>query len=137
MWQSVDPDVMVWCPSGEDEPSTVMRDPRRVLLFHIAACLDVNECEMEFLNVAKPDRERYMKSLYNAVARESMELENTGVFSIEQLVMAFSMVHCEMRAVLKRNGRRKPSVALLYWKECNSNQSFAILRIFNTIALQF
>ena len=46
VWESVDPDVMVWCPSGEDEPSTVMRDPRGVLPFHIAACIDMNECEL-------------------------------------------------------------------------------------------
>ena len=39
-----------------------------------------------------------------------------------------------MRAVLKRKGRREPSVALLYLKDCNNNQSLASPRIFNTIA---
>lgn len=48
--------------------------------------------------------------------------------------MAFSMVHCEMRAALKKQGRREPRFAQQYWKRCNEQQSLSSPRIFNTVA---
>lgn len=72
-------------------------------------------------------------TLYTAVAREATELEDSSMFSAEQLINAFSMLHSEMRQALRKYGRREPSHALSYWKKCNTEMSFVSPRPFNNI----
>lgn len=40
---------------GEERPDRRMHEPRRVLLLHVAAILDVNECSLDFLDVSNTE----------------------------------------------------------------------------------
>lgn len=50
-------------------PQKTVRASRRVLLFHVAAILDPNECELECLKCPNEDRTQYFSCLYHAVGR--------------------------------------------------------------------
>lgn len=91
-----------------------MHEPGRVLLFHIAAMLGVNECSLEFLNCAADEKEDYLKRLYSDVIREA--------------------VHQEKRGALSNKGRRDPSAALMYWKDANATRTMISPVPFSTVA---
>lgn len=58
LWKCADATAINWAPSNEEasQPDREMHEPRRVLLFHIAALLDVNECSLEFLSCADDEK---------------------------------------------------------------------------------
>lgn len=134
LWEPVTEGALMWSPTESEEPCTELRPYRRVLLFHIAAVMDVNECELEFLSVSKCDRESYIQGLHKAVAREALELGDTGKLNFNQLVTTFGMLHDEMREVLKTSGRREAKYALLYWKGINETTSYSSPKAFNRLA---
>lgn len=102
-----------------------MHRPSRALLLHISACFDVNECELDVLQIKRDGREGSLNSLYRAIYLEAIQLGDTGSFSIDQLLSAFSMHHTEMQDDLKKNGRRYPHQALNLCKACNNQISFS------------
>ena len=91
-----------------------MRAPRRILLFHLAAILDVNECELDFLQCSSQQHLDYIDNLYSAVARETVELGDYEGFSFKDLTNMFSIFHNRMRAELKKEGRRGPRESLQF-----------------------
>lgn len=134
IWKPVDNAAIFWKPENGEHPDSSMREPRRVLLFHIAAILDINECELECLSIPSCEKDAYFQSLYSAVAREAIELGDTGPFSEDQLTSTFSMFHDNMRQELKSHSRRAPQYALQFWKEMNSKVSFTSPLAFNKLA---
>ena len=134
IWNPVEASVISWSPEDDEEPPTSVKAPRRILLFHLAAVLDVNECELEFLRLNKMDRESYFTKLHDAVAREAIEIGGAGPFERTQLQTMFSMFHLSMREELKKHGRREPSHALLFWKKMNSEVTYISPVPFNKVA---
>ena len=134
LWTPVGNHVFTWNPSAHETLAVQERAMRRVLLFHIAAIVDVNECELEFLGLSSSERELYISNMYKAVAREALELGGTGSLTLTQLETLFGMLHSEMREELKKCGRREPSHALSYWKTCNNVISFCSPKAFNALA---
>ena len=96
-----------------------MHEPRRVLLFHIAAALYIKECSLDFLSCAADEKEAYLKNLYVAVIREAVELNLALDAQANGLEVVFGLFHQEMRAALSNRGRRDPSAALMYRKDAN------------------
>ena len=144
LWEPVSPSVAQWRPvtplvgsehisDHEEEPQAEMRGPRRILLFHIASILDVNECELEYLQCSQRDRESYMKVLYTAVSREAMEHEANSVFDIDQLSVVFGLLHKNMRRELQSTSRKEPETTLDYWRKCNSEVSAVSPLPFNKV----
>lgn len=48
-----------------------------MILFYLAAVINVNECEQKFVECSNVARNAYINVLYNAVTRESIELAET------------------------------------------------------------
>lgn len=134
LWRPVDDRVINWYPKGDEEPQIAFREPRRVLLFHLTAMLDVNECELDFLNLSTEEREEYVTMMYSAAAREAMELGDYGGFQFMELKRMFEMFHTHMRAQLRKNGRRTPGYALRFWNENNKTVGYASPLAFNKLA---
>ena len=111
----------MWSPDdiSDDEPPYDIREPQRTVLFHIASMLDVNECELEFMQCDRLTREAYYIVLYAAIAREVLELKSTDVSTEELLQVLFGLFHQKMRTDLKQCGRRQPQYALEYWRSAN------------------
>lgn len=107
-WKPVDAAVITWCPKDEDEPERFMRSPRRVLLFHLASILDINECKLEFIQLSEENNEWYYKSLCSTVAREALELGDTAKVSMEQLKTICFIFHSNMRKDLQKIRQREP-----------------------------
>lgn len=77
-----------------------MSEQRRVVLFHITAMIDVNECSLEFLGCAANEKEAHLKSLYGAVIREAIELNLALDAHVNGLEVVFGLLHQEMRGAL-------------------------------------
>lgn len=105
LWHPVDTAAIIWKPGNGEYPSYDIREPRSLLLFHLASILDANECGLECISITDEEKDDYFRSLYSAVAREAKELGGTGTFSEAQLSSMFSMFHENMRKELKSNGR--------------------------------
>ncbi|KAI0558502.1 hypothetical protein FGB62_206g09 [Gracilaria domingensis] len=88
LWQPVVADAINWTPGsdGNSTPLPEMHDSRRVLLFHIVAVMDVNECTLDFLPGSDSERKDYMKTLYDAIMREAIELEPSSEVEVARRV---------------------------------------------------
>ncbi|KAI0566289.1 Ribonuclease H-like protein [Gracilaria domingensis] len=95
------------------------REERRVILLHLAAILDVNECELDFLGENESAREGYFSLLYDSLIGELRALDDTVSISGSCLQVLFELFHDEMRNSLKRDGRKEPDEALHYWRRAN------------------
>lgn len=133
LWWPVDSCVINWYPKEGEEPQLAFREPRRVLLFHLTAMLDVNECELEFLQLSSADREQYITMMYSAAAREAIELGDYGGFQFKDLKRMFEMFHTHMRSQLKKNGST-PGYSLEFWHENNKTVGYASPLAFNKLA---
>ena len=63
IWPTVSMEAVTWDSKDGIEPPKTISIERRRLLFHIAALMDVNECEMKFLQYDGEQRPEYMKRL--------------------------------------------------------------------------
>lgn len=136
VWQMVDPFAVSWQPDYEEfqEPDGEMHKLRRVLLFHISAMVDVNECSLAFLDCSESAKRDYFKLLHSAVVRKAVELNGSLQSNISQLEVIFSMLHGEMLKHFEENGRKESGAALIYWKECNEKRGMISPVPFNMIA---
>lgn len=136
VWERVDEEAAHWRPNTdqESEPDKDLHEARRVLLFHVAAIMDVNECCLDFLDCSENDRKAYKKVLFSAVVREAVELESSLAPRAERLEVVFGLLHDEMREVLEEKCRRDPSAALLFWEQANQTSTMISPVPFNTIA---
>ena len=140
IWKQVTEEAASWKPSKRPNgiygeilhPS--LHEPRRVLLYHVAAALDVNECQFEYIDPTPLSRDAYLKCLYRAVAREAVELDK-GLHTLEEdLDTIFGMFHKQMLKYLAQKGRQEPSKTLQYWKEQNEKAAMISPVPFNTLA---
>ena len=111
-----------------------MRSSRRVFLFHISAYLDINECALQCLQFSREALNSYYDTLCYAVAREVTELDKEVPFDNEDLRFMKRILNKQMKAELRKSGRRGPEYALLYWKNCNNDASSMGPVAFNKIA---
>lgn len=137
VWRPVDSSILEWEPKDGERPPASFRLPLRVVLFHIAALMDINECEFEWLQLQNEDKDEYISSLYAAVAREAIALGETGLFNQSQLKSMFGLFHGHMRAELKKRGRKSPEYALKFWKGMNETVTYTSPLAFNTVARAF
>lgn len=73
----------------------------RVLLFHVAAILDPNMCELLCLQSSNDDRAEYFSSLYHPAVRDVFNLiiETPNIaekLSVDALKRIFGMFHKEI-----------------------------------------
>lgn len=83
--------------------------------------LEINECQLEFIDDSPPSRDLYIQSVQCAVVGEALELEKTLHPKAKILGVLFLMLHDEMHRKLKRSGRKERRAALSFWKEQNDN----------------
>lgn len=117
-----------------DEPDRAVREPRRALLFHIAAMLDVNECGLDFLRCTDDEKVEYVNILERAVVREAIELDGDLARDEEMLVTIFKGFHKNMRSWLEKHGRCAANAALEYWKRVNTTTQMISPVPFNLVA---
>ena len=140
IWKPVNEAAARWRPNEDntdnesDRPMQHFHQPRRTLLFHISAVFDVNECELDFLDMGKEEREDYFKLLYSSIAREVVELDSKQTENQERLAVLFSMFHDNMRKTLHERGRRSPAEALNYWRQQNEESVMISPMPFNLLA---
>lgn len=134
IWSPVDARIANWRPDDNDGLNTEMRASRRVLLFHISAFLDINECALECLQCSRDDLSAYYETLCAAVAREATELDGNMPFDTEDLRFMMRILNKQMKSELRNSGRRFPNYALHYWKKCNQDASAMGPVAFNKIA---
>lgn len=142
VWSQVSSSAAMWRPAssndcddddgGDIDPT--YHKPRRVLLYHIAAMLDVNECQLEFIDPHPLSRAAYIQVLRRAVVREVVELDNSMSSISSQLEVIYGMLHDHMLTSLQKNGRREPNMALQYWKDLNENPGIVSPVPFNMVA---
>lgn len=144
LWRQVDEISAEWRPDpsertsdGDERIDADLQKPRRALLFHIAAVLDINECEMEFIDAKPLSREQYIHVVQRAVVREAVELDDNLKAMGENLNILFGMLHDHMRSTLKKVGRKHPSEALTFWRKMNTGQPMISPRPFNNVAKAF
>ncbi|KAI0562610.1 hypothetical protein FGB62_57g211 [Gracilaria domingensis] len=127
LWRPVPSSSCAWhtdMPSVPTEQSqTLINRDRRTLLFHLAVLLDVNECELEFLEDGIESRASYFRCCM------IHWLAKSGHWMIH--------LHFLMRDSLKKNGRTEPNEALKYWKHCNEHIGLVSLLPFNMVAKAF
>lgn len=134
LWRPVVSAAIHWTPEDNESPPRSHHLPRRVLLFHLSALMDINECEFEWLELNEGEKEVYLQSLYGALIREAIELGDSGPFSSARLQSLFELFHEKMRADLREAGRREPNYALTFWKEMNAKVSYTSPLSFNKVA---
>lgn len=137
IWKQVDEASALWHPSefsDVNEPAPQIRESRRTLLFHIAAILDINECQLEAIEPYPLPMDDYMSLLYRAVVREAQELDGSLKKMGANLEVLFSMFHKEMLSELEKNGRKHPSYALRFWAQKNASPSLISPVPFNGVA---
>ena len=88
-------------------PDKKIRKPRRTLLYHIAAMLDVNECQFDFLKINQREKEKYFEVVYAAVIREVVELDKSLKTQEDDLKVVFRMFHKCMSEKLEKHGRKE------------------------------
>ena len=101
LWNPVAEDTIHWQPSDDEEPHAHVRGPRRILFFHLASILNINECHLEFLDCSETERLSYVNSLSSVVACEACELGENSAFSREDLSSLFVLFHKQMVRILK------------------------------------
>lgn len=108
VWKQVDETSALWKPTethSEAEKARIdasRQEPRRMLLFHIFAMLDINESQMEFFVNHPLCRDTYISMLHRAVIREEIELDPDLSGMEDDLTVLFSLFHRSMLAVLKK-----------------------------------
>ncbi|KAI0561249.1 hypothetical protein FGB62_89g118 [Gracilaria domingensis] len=140
LWKPVATASIDWDPSNEDQDLhlsggiATLAEGRRVLLFHLAALLDINECELEFVGSTQYERDVYFHLLYGAQVREIQSLDECSQFSTTSLETLADLFHTNMRQTLKENGRKEPEEALMFWKSANERPGVVSPVPFNTVA---
>lgn len=142
LWKPVEEHVALWSShcsddlgyEGSDVPDSDIREPRRVLLFHIAAVLDVNETCLDFLDYTWEQKVGYYEILYKAIVREAKELKKDIYFSAAELKVLFSLFHKSMIQKLQECGRRPIDAALNFWRDVNQSGSVISPVPFNQLA---
>ena len=56
-------------------PCEYLVELRRVLLFHFAVILDINECQREFIDYHQVGWDKYLSALHSDVVRETIEFD--------------------------------------------------------------
>ena len=137
----MDASAALWRPQsiadaddGDETVDISLQKQRRTLLFHIAAVVDVNECQLECIDPSPLSRDANINVLCRAVVRESIELDNKLQPLSESLEPAFGILYSTMVCLLKSHGRREPSEALAFWKTEKDEYEFFSPKPFNTIA---
>lgn len=119
IWQPVHSTVAEWRPddteisNGAQQPDRNMHQPRRVLLFHIAALLDVNECALDCMDINTDEEIEYYKLLHTSVVREVEELNINSIVDTNYLLISLHALHKQMLQHLNLEGRKEPGAALL------------------------
>ena len=141
LWGQIDATAALWrpddtaCENGEDEDiDESMQKPRRTLLFHIAAMLDINECQFDFIDVSPLSRDAYINVVQRAVVREALELDEKLQPMADNLGVIFRMMHDEMLRTLRSTGRKEPNAALSFWKHQNEKPGMISPKPFNMVA---
>ncbi|KAI0557019.1 hypothetical protein FGB62_357g02 [Gracilaria domingensis] len=116
---------------------SLVRKERRVILFHLAAILEVIECELDFLGESESAREGYFSLLYYSLIGELRALDDTVSISGSSLQVLFELFHNEMRTSLKRDGRKESDEALHYWRRANECANLVSTVPFNMLARAF
>ena len=133
LWAPVSMSTALWRPSDNDGetdveddlgpdvfvPNQEMHAPRRALLFHVAAMLDVNECALDFLEDGV-GRNDYYQILYKGVVREVVELNGALSSNEEHMQVVFKLFHQGMLQTLLGKGCRDSCEALTFWRRANS-----------------
>lgn len=143
--QQIDPALMMWnssgCQIGFGGANNVLEPmasaARRTLLFYLVALVDVNECELDFLDWTPFERQSYFSSLYEALVKDVVELDDFVALSDSVLKVLFELFLKQMRETLKREGRKEPNQALVYWKSMNHNAGLVSSVPFNMVARAF
>lgn len=86
--------------------------PQRVLLYHIYVMLDVNGCQLKYIDLHTLSREADIQVPRHAVFREVMELDSSNCALTNERDNFFGMTYDGMRKVLIRKGCREPETAL-------------------------
>lgn len=141
IWKQIDEETALWRPDNsviendeDQEIEEAMHQPRRTLLFHISAIMDINECQLEFIEDSPLSKESYIKVVQRAVVREALELDEKLQPMAENLGILFHMLHDEMLRKLQHSGRKEPRAALSFWKEQNDNPGMISPKPFNLVA---
>lgn len=111
-----------------------MRSSRRVLLFHISAFIDINECALECLQCSRDELNAYYDTLCAAAARKVTEMNEDVTFDTDELRFMMRILTKQINAELRKSGRKGPNNALQYWKNCNKDASAMGPVAFNKIA---
>lgn len=91
---------------------------RRVVFFYLATILDINECELNFLQESEQGKDVYFSNLCGSIVREVSELYESVLFlSADSPKVLFRLFHQKLRAKLKRQGQRNPNESLLFWEQ--------------------
>ncbi|KAI0558477.1 Ribonuclease H-like protein [Gracilaria domingensis] len=148
IWKRVSEDVAIWLPTAQSgaenilssslpasqTPYPEMRAPRRVLLFHIAALLDINECGFDFLDCTQSEKEQYKEIIMNAVIREAIELDSSLSNYGDSLRAVLKLFCGGMYSELQSCGRREPTMALKFWELANERTGIVSPVPFNRVA---
>ena len=89
MWNVLSATSALWRHEDDTDTPENIRAPQRTLLYHLAAVLDVNECNLEFLSCTEHERTDYYTLLIEVVAREAIELGGNDAFSADELQSFF------------------------------------------------
>lgn len=128
---------MKWESKDGESPPSSFRVPLRVVLFHIAASMDINECEFEWLELQNFEKDEYIKALYSVVAKETIALADTGPFNRAQPVSMFGLFHGHIRVELIKCCRKCPEYAIKFWKEIKDTVTYTSLFPFKNVGRAF
>ena len=117
-----------------DDPDPSYHEPRRVLLYHIYAMLDINVCELEFIYPYPLSRDAYIQILRKSVVREVIELNDSMGIMKSQLQFNYGILHDSMLNTLRGTGRREPNAAIEHWRYINRTPGLISPVSFNMVA---
>ncbi|KAI0565579.1 hypothetical protein FGB62_17g01 [Gracilaria domingensis] len=143
LWEPVPSAAFFWGTEQNEQSSATglqgseLLKYRRVLLFHLAALVDVNEGEFEFLGDEGNTREAYFSLLYEALAREVVSLDSSLTLSTSSLETLFGLIPKDVQQALKNKGQKEPNEALMYWKRANASLGLVSPVPFNTVVRAF
>lgn len=127
--KQADESAAIWRPGsyidrkndGENEIDPSLRGARRVLLFHIAAILDANDCFLEAIEENEMEYPSYYKLLYRAVVHETIELDSNMNDISESFPPIMTVLDKSMMTHNSSVRRREPTEALQCWEKLNKN----------------
>ncbi|KAI0563687.1 hypothetical protein FGB62_35g07 [Gracilaria domingensis] len=143
LWRPLPPSSLAFVPAHLQSVSDVMHltteklKDRRVLLFHLAALLDVNECGLEILGDTQDERETHFRLLDEALARDVIMMDSSCRLSTASLATLYGRFHAHIRETLKVRGRNEPNEALTYWQNSNTSPGLVSPFPFNNVARAF